>query len=82
MSVAELQKRLSDLHFSLEETVKAFQNEQDASEEDHQNWEDTDEEEQGDEPDVIDHDAKINALENAKDKLNEAIEALDAALED
>jgi len=80
MSVAELQKRLQDLHFSVEETIKTLQKEQDASEDEHADWEETDQEDG--EPDVIDNDEKINALESAKDKINEAIEALDEALED
>ena len=92
MSVAieQLQKRLGDLKFSLEETVKELNREQDQSENDHSAWEDEGKGLEGDaaadhaadEPDVIDNETKVNACEKAQDHIDEAIEALDAALED
>lgn len=90
MSVEQLQQRLSDLRFSIEEQIKYYENEQAHSENAHSAWEDEGkglegdaaDEHESDEPDVIDNDAKVNALESAKDKLDEAIDALDGALED
>lgn len=82
MSIEQLQQRLADLKFSVEETVKELKREQDQSEEDYQAWEDDESEDKGDEPDVIDNDEKINALEDCRDKIDEAISALDGALED
>lgn len=82
MSIEQLQQRLSDLRFSLEETIKAAQQEQDESERAHSDWEEDENAEEGDEPYIINNEHKINALENAKDKIDEAITALDAALED
>ena len=90
MSVADLQKRLADLKFSLSETVKELNREQDESEKAYADWEDEGKGLEGEElddhenesPDVIDNEAKINACEKAQDLIDEAIEALDAALED
>lgn len=85
MSIETLQQRLADLKFSVEETIKTFKREQDESEEAHADWEESLEgetDDHTDEPDVIDNDSKIDALENAKDKIDQAIDALDDALED
>lgn len=83
MSVAELQKRLGDLKFSLEETVKALHQEANDFEDEHAAWEEEPEDSRGDEPEESSHiEEHINALESARDKIDEAIEALDAALED
>lgn len=86
MSERDLKARLSDLVFSLTETYRALQNEQDDSEEDHADWERErdgfEPENEGDEfdtiePEVIDHSEQIDRLMKAKTLIESAIDELE-----
>lgn len=80
MSAAEFQKRIADLTFSAQEHLKALRLEQDESENEHADWEDNEGEE--DEPEVIDHSAKIAHIETAIGHLEAAVDELDGALDE
>lgn len=78
MSVEQLSQRLQDLRFSFEEQIKASQAENDKYDDAYSAWEDDESEDKGDEPEHVDNNSVINALEKAKDLIDEAIDALDS----
>lgn len=83
MSAAEFQKRIADLTFSAKKHITALQKEQDASEDEHADWENLDDpDNEEEEPEVIDHSEKIAHIETAIGHLEAAVDELDGALED
>lgn len=86
MSAEQFQKRIADLKFSAEEYLKQLRSEQEASESDHEAWEDTQSEDNNEEPvwapEVIDHSVKIAHIETAILHLDAAVDELDGALDE
>lgn len=83
MSAAEFQKRIADLTFSANEFKAALQKAQDDSEDEHVDWENRDEENNDDEePEVIDNSKQIAHVETAIGHLEAAVDELDGALDE
>ena len=72
----QIQKRLADLKWSLQQIRDGLASEQELSENEHSDWEEESEEERGDEPEVLDHSATIDRHNEALEHIDDAIEAL------